>query len=124
LNNTGKIAAGLSGVGDGQNALNISNLQSSLIFSSGAFTPGAGTSTFDDFYNAMVSGLGSGSRSSQSVLTQQEGVMLQLNNQRESISGVSLDEEMINLIKFQQAYAASARMITVIEEMFDVLQRM
>ena len=49
--------------------------------------------------------------------------MLQLNNQRESISGVSLDEEMINLIKFQQAYAASARMITVIEEMFDVLQR-
>jgi flagellar hook-associated protein 1 FlgK len=49
--------------------------------------------------------------------------MLQLNTQRESISGVSLDEEMINLIKFQQAYAASARMITVIEEMFDVLQR-
>ena len=41
----------------------------------------------------------------------------------ESISGVSLDEEMVNLIKFQQAYAASARMITVIEEMFDVLQR-
>ncbi len=49
--------------------------------------------------------------------------MLQLNTQRESISGVSLDEEMINFIKFQQAYAASARMITVIEEMFDVLQR-
>ena len=49
--------------------------------------------------------------------------MLQLNAQRESISGVSLDEEMVNLIKFQQAYAASARMITVIEEMFDVLQR-
>ena len=49
--------------------------------------------------------------------------MLQLNTQRESISGVSLDEEMINLIKFQQAFAASARMITVIEEMFDVLQR-
>ena len=123
LNNTDKIAAGLSGTGDGQNALNISNLQNSLVFSSGAFTPGAGSATFDDFYNSLVSGLGSGSRTSQTTLKQQEGVMLQLNAQRESISGVSLDEEMVNLIKFQQAYAASARMITIIEEMFDVLQR-
>jgi flagellar hook-associated protein 1 FlgK len=123
LNDTSKIAAGLSGTGDGQNALNISNLQNSLVFSAEGFTPGAGTSTFDDFYNAMVSGLGAGSRSSQTILSQQESVMLQLNSQRESISGVSLDEEMVNLIKFQQAYAASARMVTVIEEMFDVLQR-
>ena len=123
LNDTNKIAGGLSGTGDGQNALNISNIQNSLVFSSGGFTPGAGTATFDDFYNSMVSGLGAGSRSSQTILSQQEGVMLQLNSQRESISGVSLDEEMVNLIKFQQAYAASARMITVIEEMFDVLQR-
>ena len=67
----------------------------------------------DDFYNSMISGLGAGSRSAQTILSQQEGVMLQLNSQRESISGVSLDEEMVNLIKFQQAYAASARMITV-----------
>jgi flagellar hook-associated protein 1 len=123
LNNTDKIAAGLSGTGDGQNALDISNLQNSLIFSSGAYTPGMGTATFDDFYNSLVSGLGAGSRSSETILKQQEGVMLQLNSQRESISGVSLDEEMINLIKFQQAYAASARMVTVVEEMFDVLIR-
>ncbi len=124
LNDLDKIAAGLSGPGDGQNALNISNLQNSLVFSAGAFTPGAGSSTFDDFFNSIISGLGAGSRSSQTILKQQEGIMLQLNTQRESISGVSLDEEMINLIKFQQAYAASARMVTVIEEMFDVLQRM
>lgn len=123
LNDLDKIAAGLSGPGDGQNALNISNLQNSLVFSAGAFTPGSGTSTFDDFFNSMISGLGIGSRSSQTILKQQEGIMLQLNTQRESISGVSLDEEMINLIKFQQAFAASARMITVVEEMFDVLQR-
>ena len=123
LNNTDKIAAGLSGSGDGENALNISNLQSSLVFSSGAFTPGSGNSTFDDFYNSIVSGLGAGAQSSETILRQQEGVTQQLNAQRESISGVSLDEEMVNLIKFQQAYAASARMVTVIEEMFDVLQR-
>ncbi len=123
LNDLNKIAAGLSGPGDGQNALNISNLQNRLVFSAGAFTPGAGSSTFDDFFNSLISGLGAGSRSSQTILQQQEGILLQLNTQRESISGVSLDEEMINLIKFQQAYAASARMVTVIEEMFDILQR-
>ena len=123
LNDTDKIAAGLTSTGDGQNALNISNLQDSLVFSSGAFTPGTGTATFDDFYNSLVGGLGSGSRSAQTILTQQEGVVLQLDTQRESISGVSLDEEMINLIKFQQAYEASARMVTVVEEMFDVLLR-
>ena len=123
LNDLDKIAAGLSGPGDGQNALDISNLQSSLVFSAGAFTPGAGSSTFDDFFNSIISGLGTGSRSAQTILLQQEGITLQLNIQRESISGVSLDEEFINLIKFQQAFAASARMVTVVEEIFDVLQR-
>ena len=124
LNDIDKIAAGLSSVGDGQNALNISNLQDSLVFSSGgAFTPGSGTATFDDFYNSLVSGLGANSRSSKTLLRNQEGVVLELDTQRESISGVSLDEEMINLIKFQQAYEASARMVTVVEEMFDVLIR-
>jgi flagellar hook-associated protein 1 FlgK len=93
------------------------------VFSAGAFTPGAGTSTFDDFFNSIISGLGTGSRSAQTILQQQEGITLQLNIQRESISGVSLDEEFINLIKFQQAFAASARMVTVVEEIFDVLQR-
>lgn len=123
LNDIDKIAAGSSGIADGGNALNISNIQNQMMFTSGGFTPGSGTATFDGFYNSMIAGLGSGSRSSQVILKQQEGVMLQLNTQRESISGVSLDEEMVNLIKFQQAYAASARMVTVIEEMFDVLQR-
>ncbi|NIP99219.1 MAG: flagellar hook-associated protein FlgK [Nitrospinaceae bacterium] len=122
LADTDRIAAGLNSIGDGQNALEISNLQNRLVFSGSAFSPGSGNSTFDDFYNSLISGLGNGSRSAQTVAAQQEGVMLQLNTQRESISGVSLDEEMVNLIKFQQAFAASARMITVIEEMFDVLQ--
>lgn len=40
-------------------------------------------------------------------------------NRRQSVSAVSLDEEMTNMIKFQHAYNGSARMITVLDEMLD-----
>jgi flagellar hook-associated protein 1 FlgK len=84
---------------------------------------GSGSFTFDEYYNAVVSTIGIGSFSAISILRQQEGIMLQLNSRRESISGVSIDEEMIKMIKFQQAYNASARMITVVDEMLDTLSR-
>ena len=45
----------------------------------------------------------------------------QLKTQRDSVSGVSIDEEMTNLINFQQAYSASARFITTISSMYDTL---
>ena len=45
----------------------------------------------------------------------------QLTSRRESISGVNLDEEMANLIRYQQAFTASARMITLVDEMMDEL---
>ena len=44
--------------------------------------------------------------------------------QRESVSGVSLDEEMTNLVKFQKAYQASARLVTTIDEMLDTILNM
>ena len=57
--------------------------------------------------------------STQATLEQQEGILLQLNNRRESKSGVSIDEEFINMVKFQQAYNASARLIGVVDELLD-----
>jgi flagellar hook-associated protein 1 FlgK len=51
-------------------------------------------------------------------------MMAQLENQRESVSGVSLDEEMINLIKFQNAYTAAARLITTADEMMQTIMQM
>ncbi|SVA70626.1 uncharacterized protein METZ01_LOCUS123480, partial [marine metagenome] len=122
--NTQKIAAGNTRSGDGGNALQIAALQDSLVFNSVTLQSGSGTYTFDEFYNAVVATIGINSFSAQSTLRQQEGVMLQLNSRRESNSGVSIDEEMIKMIKFQQAYNASARIISVVDEMLDTLNRM
>ena len=114
LADTDQIAAGLSTTTDGDNALALADLQNQLVF--------GGNQTIDGFYNSTVSLVGVRTRSADDGLTQQEGLMLELDNQRQSVSGVSIDEEMINLIKFQQAFEASARLLTIVEEMFDVLQ--
>ncbi len=119
-----KIAAGNTRSGDGGNALQMAGLQNDLVFNSVTLSSGSGSFTFDEYYNAVVSTIGIESFSAQATLRQQEGVMLQLNSRRESISGVSIDEEMIKMIKFQQAYNASARMISVVDEMLDTLNRM
>ena len=119
-----KIAAGTTTNGDGNNALLMADLQNGLVFNSVTWSSESGSFTFDEYYNAVVSTIGIGSFSAQAILRQQEGVMLQLNSRRESISGVSIDEEMIKMIKFQQAYNASARMISMVDEMLDTLNRM
>ena len=119
-----KIAAGTTTNGDGGNALLMANLQNELVFNSVTWSSESGSFTFDEYYNAVVSTIGIESFSAQAILRQQEGVMLQLNSRRESISGVSIDEEMIKMIKFQQAYNASARMISMVDEMLDTLNRM
>ena len=119
-----KIAAGTTTNGDGGNALLMADLQNELVFNSVTWSSESGSFTFDEYYNAVVSTIGIKSFSAQAILRQQEGVMLQLNSRRESISGVSIDEEMIKMIKFQQAYNASARMISMVDEMLDTLNRM
>jgi flagellar hook-associated protein 1 len=120
LSNTNKISAGLNTRRDGGNALNLIKLQSQLVFDSVTLdSAGSGTFTFDEFYNSLVSTVGVQASASQSNLKQQEGILRQLSIRRESISGVSIDEEMINMIKFQQAYNAAARLISIVDEMME-----
>ena len=122
LSNSSKISAGLNSSTDGANALELVKLQSKLVFGSITLdSAGSGTFTFDEFYSSIVSTVGIESFSSQSTFLQQEAILLQLYTRRESISGVSIDEELINMIKFQQAYNAAARLIGVVDELLDTV---
>jgi flagellar hook-associated protein 1 len=122
--NSNKIAAGLTSNTDGGNALALVDLQSKLAFNSTSLdSSGSGTFTFNEFYSSIVSTVGIKSFSTQSTYSQQQGILLQLDTRRESISGVSIDEEMINMVKFQQAYNAAARLISVVKELLDTVIR-
>ena len=75
--------------------------------------------TFGQSYGQAVAGIGQALSSVDSQLSDQQVVEKMLLRQRDSISGVSLDEEMTDLTKFQKAFAASARLITTVDEMLD-----
>jgi flagellar hook-associated protein 1 FlgK len=92
---------------DGSNALALSQLQSN----SGILPALQG----------MVSNLGETVATAQSNQSTQDQITQQAQAQRNSVSGVSIDEEMTNLINYQQSYAASARFLTTISSLYNTL---
>lgn len=77
--------------------------------------------TFDDFYRSTVAQLGIYSMEAERMVENQTLLVGQLENKKEAISGVSLDEEMTNMIRFQHAYTASARVINTMDEMLELI---
>jgi flagellar hook-associated protein 1 len=75
----------------------------------------------DQAYNAFVTQIGSDVQSTQSAQSTAQSLLTAISNQRQSVSGVSLDEEMTNLITYQQAYQASARVMNAINETLNTL---
>jgi flagellar hook-associated protein 1 FlgK len=72
----------------------------------------------------LASGVGNDVRNA-SANHEYEGAMVNhLENYRESVSGVSLDEEMVNLVKFQHAYEAAAKLITTVDDMLNTVLNM
>ncbi|MFI3157380.1 MAG: flagellar hook-associated protein FlgK [Methylococcaceae bacterium] len=100
--------------GDNRNALQLANLQNKLAMS-------AGSASFSEAYGQIVSGVGALTRSAELSSSAQETLLNQAKGARESLAGVNLDEEAANLIKFQQAYQASAQSISVAKSLFDTL---
>ncbi|HUA04124.1 MAG TPA: flagellar hook-associated protein FlgK [Solirubrobacteraceae bacterium] len=80
--------------------------------------------TADQSYKAFVTQVGSDVQSAQNAQQTSQSLLTAIGNQRQSISGVSLDEEMTNLIQFQQAYQASARVMSTINDTIGTLLSM
>lgn len=74
----------------------------------------------DDFMTAVTSQLAVDKAQATSFEEGQENILLSVENQRESVSGVSMNEELTNMIKYQKVYAASARMISTMDEIYNI----
>lgn len=80
--------------------------------------------TFDSYYEKVVLDLGTDAAQVLTSLTNQEDMVNDADNARKAVSGVSLDEELTNIIKFQYAYTGASRMLTVLDEMTEVIQNL
>jgi flagellar hook-associated protein 1 FlgK len=97
------------------------NLSNLLAVQTTALPSGA---TPTDTYANLVFQIGSASSGAQNNLAATNLAMQQLTNQKASASGVSIDEESINLIRYQQAYTAAAKVISTIDQLYSVVMNM
>lgn len=108
------ISANYDGVGDNGNALKLAAIDGLPILA-------GGTTTFQNAYGQMVSDVGARTHQASVDLGAQEALVNQAEMALESLSGVNLDEEAANMLRFQQAYQATAQLITVAQSLFDTL---
>ncbi|WP_404993933.1 flagellar hook-associated protein FlgK [Cupriavidus pauculus] len=105
-NNTGSVA-------DNGNALALAKLQTAKTIN--------GTSSFNDAYAQLVNDVGSKAKSISIASTSQDSITNQIYTAQQSVSGVNMDEETVNLLKFQQLYQANAKVIQTASSIFDTL---
>jgi flagellar hook-associated protein 1 FlgK len=101
--------------GDGGNALLISQLRYKKV------SIGGDTATFDDYYRSILGKLGVQTQEAQRQTNNTQLILDSVDYRRQSVSGVSLDEEMANLVQLQHAYNSSARMVTTVDQMLDTI---
>lgn len=120
ITNTNDIAAAdadptVGGTGNNRNATSITGIYDRLLPMSG------GTMTLGAFYNSLVGKVGVAVQNAERNASLSEGVVRQLDTLRESNAGVSLDEELANLIKYQKAFEGAAKLINTGVEMMDTI---
>ncbi len=108
-----RIAVSTGEVGNNTNALRLAALQDN--------TNVIDNTTFADYLHRVVSSLGEEANNAYNSEDNFNTLETSLQNRRDEISGVSTDEELVNLIKFQQAYQASAKYISIIDGLVDKL---
>ncbi len=77
--------------------------------------------TIDGTYSSLVTQIGSDSQQAKQNLANASSLVDALENRRQSVSGVSLDEEMTSLLQFQRGFQASARALNAMDQMIDEL---
>ena len=122
---TGKLDNTTITVGDGSIALAISSLAvgwKGLTDQLGEDYPNPVlAASFGDYYSANVAQIGVDVQQANRMKAGEDVLVTNLMNQRESSNGVSLDEEMTNLVKFQKSYSAAARMVTMMDDMLETI---
>jgi flagellar hook-associated protein 1 FlgK len=106
-------ATGEHAVGDNRNALALADLEDTPV--------GTGGLTLGEAYQSLVMSLGLEAQEAGNQETFYQGLVEQLSQMRDAFSGVSLDEELTNLVKFQRAYQAAARLVSVADELYQTL---
>ncbi|MBN2258970.1 MAG: flagellar hook-associated protein FlgK [Clostridiales bacterium] len=136
LVNTGALAS--SPEGDGSRALAIAQLRNGMYpindidsfqsYIDANYDPATMTiapttsgTAFDSYYKDIIAKVGIDAQGAQRGLENQNNLLLQLTQRRESISGVSIDEEVANLVQLQTAYQANAKVMSTITMMLDTL---
>jgi len=107
-------AAAIADKGDNQMARQLAGLISAPVLSSG-------TATFSDAWGQLVYSVGRDSRAARTDQANRAAVVGQIDSLRDQVSGVSLDEEASNLMKFQRAYEANARFFQAIDNTLEAL---
>ena len=110
----GIAAAQSANPNDNANALALANLQTATF-------PGLSGQSIAGALGTLQSGIGAAVRDAKDTATVQEGLLQNVQAQRDAVSGVSLEEEFTDLIRFQRAFQASAQLITVGDNMLETL---
>jgi flagellar hook-associated protein 1 len=108
------IEANTDGVSDNTNATKLALLQSQN-------TSSSGTASYSDLYAKLVSKVGTQTSQLEITTSAQESLLTQATDARDEVSAVSTDEEAANLIKYQQAYQAAAKILEIAGTLFDTL---
>ncbi len=126
LNDFDNIAAGQNSppnnAEDNRVALEISTLRQKDVFSTiYETTAGNGKFTFDEFYRNIVTEIGTLGADAKTTYDSQKILIDQLEYKRKSLSSVSLDEELSNLMRYEHSYNAASRMVNVMDEMLEII---
>lgn len=104
--------------GDNTVALAIANLANTSFSTSGG---DAIDGTFSGFYSTTVTNIGQSLATANARVDDQNNIQKLVKSQRDAVSGVSLDEEMADLMKYQRAFQASSRVFTIVDDLLDTV---